>query len=415
MKSILIVEDDPVIAEVYRRKLAKEGYQVDVAGDGLVAMKMLHVSPPDLVVLDIMMPKFNGLEVLNHIRGKANLKATKVVVLSNFYISGDEREAATAKADAAFLKSSCTPGILVEVVGRFLSADATPPAPVESPAPAPAPAAAPAPTPAPKQPSTPKQLPIPKPETDAEGMEKVRESFWGDAPATLAELERLNLAFVGADSPRTRELRLLEFYRKVHFVAALASMAGCESIALLTSAFEALLLDLHEKPDRIGPSTGQTIASALEVLGLLFTTRFSVANSSPLRAQPGVLIVDDDAIASRTMSIALKRSNLNPICAPDSASALELLASAKFDLIMLDVKLPGMDGFELRKYIRAMPQHQKTPVIFITGHTEFSARANEILSGGDELLTKPIFPIELAVKTLSLLIRSRLIDSPPSA
>ncbi len=413
MKSILIVEDDPVIAEVYRRKLAKAGYQVDVAGDGLVAMKMLHVSPPDLVVLDIMMPKFNGLEVLNHIRGKANLKATKVVVLSNFYISGDEREAATAKADAAFLKSSCTPGILVEVVGRFLSADATPPAPVESPAPAPA--AAPAPTPAPKQPSTPKQPPIPKPEPDAEGMAKVRESFWGDAPATLAELERLNLAFVGADSPRTRELRLLEFYRKVHFVAALASMAGCESIALLTSAFEALLLDLHEKPDRIGPSTGQTIASALEVLGLLFTSRSSVANSSLLSAQPRVLIVDDDAIASRTMSIALKRTNLNPISAPDSASALELLASAKFDLIMLDVQLPGMDGFELRKYIRAMPQHQNTPVIFITGHTEFSARAKEILSGGDELLTKPIFPIELAVKTLSLLIRSRLIDSPPSA
>lgn len=394
MKSILLVEDDPVIAEIYRRKLAQEGYQVSLAGDGLVAMKMLHQSPPDLVVLDIMMPKFSGLEVLDHIRAQATLKATKVVVLSNFYISGDEREAATAKADAAFLKSSCTPGLLAQVVGKFLSTDANsnpPPVSVDA------------------APATP---PTAKPQSEAEAPAKIHEEFWASAPATLAELRRLNIAFVGDVSPKTRDLRLLDFYRKVHFVAALAGLAGCEPIALLASAFEALLLELHEKPDRIGPSTIQTIAFTLDFLALLFSNAQRTTTSTPLPANPKVLIVDDDPIASRALSIALRRTNLSPVSAQDPVFALSLVMSEKFDLILLDILLPVMDGLELCKRLRTLPAYQKTPVIFITGHAEFMARAKDVFSGGNDLITKPVLPIELAVKTLTHLLRSQLANSP---
>ena len=395
MKSILFVEDDPVIADIYRRKLVQQGYQVDVAGDGLVAMKMLHQFPPDLVVLDIMMPKFSGLEVLDHIRDQASLKATKVVVLSNFYISGDERASATAKADAAFLKSNCSPGQLLEVVGRFLATEAIP-----NPTPGPMVAA----------PETP---PVAKAESESEAPAKVREGFLRDAPETLAQLRRLNSAFVGADSPQTRDLRLVDFYRKVHFVSALASLAGCQSIALYSSAFEALLLELHEKPVHVGPSTIQTIASTLDFLALLFANVRRTATAPPLPAPPKVLIVDDDAIATRAVSAALKRINLNPVSAQDPLVALELLASGEFDLILLDIQLPGMDGLELCKRVRALPAHEKTPVIFITGHAEFETRAKAILSGGNDLITKPVFPIELAVKTLTHLLKRQLADPPP--
>src|SRR5207244_12881300 len=63
-----------------------------------------------------------------------------------------------------------------------------------------------------------------------------------------------------SDSPGIRGLRLLNFYRKVHFLSALAGLAGYSSIAMLASAFESLLMELHEKQDLITPSTLQTIA-----------------------------------------------------------------------------------------------------------------------------------------------------------
>ena len=65
MSKLLLVDDDPVIAEIYRRKLAQQNFQVEVAPDGLAAMKVLPEFKPEIVVLDIMMPKFSGLEVLN--------------------------------------------------------------------------------------------------------------------------------------------------------------------------------------------------------------------------------------------------------------------------------------------------------------------------------------------------------------
>jgi len=68
MKKILLVEDDAVVVEIYRKKFLREGYLVEVAEDGLVALKQLPLVKPDLVVLDLMMPKFNGAEVLKFIR-----------------------------------------------------------------------------------------------------------------------------------------------------------------------------------------------------------------------------------------------------------------------------------------------------------------------------------------------------------
>ena len=68
MIKILLVDDDAVIVQIYRKKLLEYGYEVEVAEDGLAAIKALHDVKPNLVVLDIMMPKFNCLEVLEFIR-----------------------------------------------------------------------------------------------------------------------------------------------------------------------------------------------------------------------------------------------------------------------------------------------------------------------------------------------------------
>ena len=72
----------------------------------------------------------------------------------------------------------------------------------------------------------------------------------------------------------------------------------------------------------------------------------------------------------------------------------------RYDLVFLDVEMPGMNGFELCKKLRAMPLHAKTPVIFVTALSGFESRAKSSLSGGDDFIGKPFSYIELAVKGL---------------
>ena len=87
MKHIYLVEDDPIIIQVYCTALRKRGFLVTVAEDGLVAMKGLSQLCPDLVVLDVMMPKVDGTYVLKYIRSRPELSGTKVIILSNASIA----------------------------------------------------------------------------------------------------------------------------------------------------------------------------------------------------------------------------------------------------------------------------------------------------------------------------------------
>jgi len=121
MKTIFIVEDDAVVVHVYRAKFVREGFGVEVAEDGLVAVRMLAAVKPDVVVLDLMLPKLSGVDVLKFIRSSPALKDTPVIILSNAHMSSLAQQAATIGAERAFLKSSCTPSQLVEVINDILS------------------------------------------------------------------------------------------------------------------------------------------------------------------------------------------------------------------------------------------------------------------------------------------------------
>ena len=73
--------------------------------------------------------------------------------------------------------------------------------------------------------------------------------------------------------------------------------------------------------------------------------------------------------------------------------------------------MPGMNGFDLCKKLRAMPLHAKTPVIFVTALSGFESRAKSSLSGGDDFIGKPFSYIELAVKGLIYVLRGTLGDA----
>lgn len=83
MKKVLLVEDDPFIIDIYTNQLKREGYMVDVAVNGEMALNKIRNNYPDLTILDIKLPKLNGYEVLKAVRQDSKTKNQKIIVISN--------------------------------------------------------------------------------------------------------------------------------------------------------------------------------------------------------------------------------------------------------------------------------------------------------------------------------------------
>ena len=83
MKKILLVEDEEIMIDLLQRKLTKEGYEVSVARDGEEGLKLMREVKPALILLDIVMPKMGGFEVMEEMGKDKNLKDIPVIVISN--------------------------------------------------------------------------------------------------------------------------------------------------------------------------------------------------------------------------------------------------------------------------------------------------------------------------------------------
>lgn len=119
---IVVVEDQQVLATVYRNKFIAEGYQVEVAADGLAGLDLINKTRPDLVILDLMLPKLSGIEVLKKVRANALFKSLPVIIFSNAALPGVVEEAWKAGATMVLSKSSHSPKQIVESVRTALKA-----------------------------------------------------------------------------------------------------------------------------------------------------------------------------------------------------------------------------------------------------------------------------------------------------
>lgn len=98
-EKILIVDDEPQIHTVLGKMLNKEGYQVESAYSGEQALDLVSKSPPDLILLDIMMPKVSGIEVLKELKANPNTQNIRVLILSARDAQTDRLEGLAKGAD----------------------------------------------------------------------------------------------------------------------------------------------------------------------------------------------------------------------------------------------------------------------------------------------------------------------------
>lgn len=408
MKRIMLVDDDPVVLKLYQDWLSRHEVEVTTASDGLAAINALRAGRPDVVVLDLMMPKLTGVDVLKFIRSDARLKALPVVVLSNSYMNHLAAEAATIGAQKALLKVRCSPPVLLGIINEVLAGgpgagDASDllAAPAQS---------------ARGRSSSRRSNPTGRLGHRTEASEaggataglqtRTREGFLKDARAICTALRSLCQAVVNAPTGAERNQCLQALYRKVHFLVAAAGLAECHSLAQMASAFEALLHELVGKPEAVSPSVLRTVASTVDFLALLFDCARDAEPEAPITAQ--ALVVDDETVSNRFIVHALQLAHIKTRSTDDPRAALKMLQETAYDLVLLDIVMPVMDGFELCRRLRKLPGYEKTPVVYITGHADFEKRIQSVLSGGDDLISKPILLLELTVKAMAQLLKRRV-------
>jgi CheY-like chemotaxis protein len=532
MKRILIVETDPVLRGIYRRKFEMSGFLVETADDGPKALNQVSLYRPELVLMDLILPGMEGTQVIREIRSLPDFKTVPIIVLSSFYRPDLAKQAWEAGASKCVSKMDCTPNLALELVEQVFSGEtisfgaptpmnrpvrgtlavapmaapeehllpeATPPFATSPSLPppsrppslvtappfstAPSPPAGPPPrsgqpdlggvqTPSeatvghfPTPPSPPLDAPpssgqtdlrrlqtpsratvAPFPETPAapsgpparagqaepalattapdQGSNpaqwvasttsafrlEIRQEFFRRVPQIQADLRDRVSALIKSKSPGD-QLRLLDQLNvSVSSLTGLAGVTGYTRIAHLSGALEALIKELQKKPKQMTSSVLRTMAHASDCLNLLVRDAKQMAQSIPQSIL--ILVVDDEPISRRTISVALGKASLRCLCLEDSRMALKILEDNPFDLIFLDAEMPGLNGFELCSELRKMPTNNSTPVIFVTSLTHFEIRARSSLSGGNDLIAKPFLMMELAVKALTYLLKPRVSHDP---
>lgn len=117
---IAIIEDDKAISGMYSAKLSASGYEVKVAENGETGLKLISEFRPDLILLDLMMPVMNGLEVLQKLKDEPELTRAKVVVLSNMGDTETTAKIAGFKVHDRIIKAELTPAQVEERIKKLL-------------------------------------------------------------------------------------------------------------------------------------------------------------------------------------------------------------------------------------------------------------------------------------------------------
>jgi DNA-binding response OmpR family regulator len=391
MKKILIIEDNQIVANVYRNKLAVEGYQTEIALDGESGLKLMRMFKPDALILDLMLPRMSGVDVIKEIRGEPDFAKMPIIVFSNTYLTNLIQEAWKAGANKCLSKASCSPKEVLELIRSTVGDGGQMRKTGE-----------------PESEGKTERLAHAGPK-DAVFQADLRKSFVDSLPATLVTLRTSLQVLIKSEGEMAQLKQIYELYRRLHALTGNAGIAGLSLISKMSDAVEALLKELYEKPNNINNSTLRTVAAGVDFLGFLFE-RGTAPDKQDIPIA-NILVVDDEPISRRAVVYALEKAHLQATNAEEANTALKLLQDKTFDLIFLDVDMPVMNGYELCSKLRAMPQYKKTPVVFVTAMSDFDSRTSSMMAGGNDFIAKPFLFIELTVKALIHILRGKL--APP--
>ena len=137
-----------------------------------------------------------------------------------------------------------------------------------------------------------------------------------------------------------------------------------------------------------------------------------MTHAQPAAAPQTVLVVDDESTIREMIAINLRREGVEVLFAGDGRTAVDLVRSAQPDLVVLDIMMPGMDGFEACRSIR---ERSTVPILLLSARGEEIDRIVGLELGADDFLVKPFAMRELVARVRAMLRRVRMVAAPPAA
>jgi DNA-binding response OmpR family regulator len=368
-KRVLLLAEDRLLNHLYRARFEAAGFHVDAARSGSAALKLAADHRPDAIVLDPLTISPEVPEVITRLRAEVATERVPIIALPTNRPQFSEA-AQNAGATCTLSRAANPFASAIDAVQASLGMDLTA--------------------------SLQKNVPF---QADDSWLKQGLQS----APDAI-NLMRQTLHNAARDPRDVQALR--EFLQRIHNFTEQMHLLGERHVFHFGSALEALAHDLVKLPAQSNPSTLRTLGQAVDFLNTLIAEKNRGRTREPGTAQ--VLVVDDEPGARRIIMAGAQTVGLKPIASDTPTNALAALSAETFDLIFLDVGMPEMNGFDLCTKIRALPLHERTPIVFITGMATFQNRVQSNLAGGNDFIGKPFNVAELAVKALIWVFKGHL-------
>jgi CheY-like chemotaxis protein len=379
-KTILILDDDQPVSQGYLEKLQAQGFKVEFTTAFDTTLQVFKNTAVDLAILDLCLPGINVIELIKNIRSEPGIPSIPIIAFSNPYLSSLTQAAMEAGATKSAIRIDSTPERLLDLL-RELGVSGSSKVNGRSTV-----------------------------EALEANQEKPSSNLLINRSQILAKLRSSYQNFTRTEREDLRRTALLQMHRQLRSLAGSANVLALAKIVHLSTALEALFVELYTDPAKITASVVRTIAYSIETLASLFDRPANPQDE--VIPSSKILVVDDEVIARQLICSAVGKADLEAVGLDDPRAAQRLLKRERFDLIFLDVEMPGLTGLELCVKIRAMKPNRRTPIVFVTSHSDFGSRAQSALSGGNDFIAKPFLLVEVALKALTWLFKDNTQSLP---
>ena len=385
-RRVLLVEDNELNRDLAIELLGDLGISVTIAVNGRDAVDLVDTQSFDLVLMDIQMPIMDGLTATKLVRADSRFKALPIIAMTAHAMSGDRGRSLNAGMNDHLTKP-IDPNGLTQMLMRWM--------PVATGA-----GTAPKVQPLAASEEVPNSLP----------------PF--DIPAALARtnnkprlLRKMLIGFRDQYVDATAELRryldenkLEQAERLAHSLKSIAAMLEAKDLSQAAAAVELALRTAEVAGiSRLVDDMEEQLAPAIRAASMLDRrTRDEPAPQLPesaaktLKKRHTILVVDDEPLVLKLLADTFHDYDL--IMAKEGDTGLQLATLNPPEIILLDVNMPGMDGFEVCRRLKDDPRTSEIPVVFITGCGDVDSETRGLTLGAVDYVTKPMNPAVLRVR-----------------
>lgn len=381
---IMVVDDDRTMRTLVQELLNETYYLVETASSGEEALRRIHTAPPDVVVLDLLMPEMDGFEVLDRLRSEPATRDLPVIILTSKDLDREEKEILREQTHRTIAKGRLDRETLLRDLDSALTKleiglTGT-------------------------GPDRPLLLVVDDNATAALQIQTALEEnglgviVAGSGAEALESIRRITPDGIILDLMMP-EMDGFEVLNRVR------SMAWTRDLPVLILTAKELTREerrnlTHNNVRELIQKGALNRAELVERVRALLNTGAGTRPTRP--AEPGpvgsevhhptVLIVEDNPDNLLTIEAILEKAEYRLISAGDGPAALAAVAAEVPDLILMDIQLPGMSGLEVTRRLKADPDLAAIPVVALTAKAMKGDREQILAQGCDDYLAKPIDP-----------------------